>query len=60
MHDNEIAMLAATILGGFIAGERAAVDEKTLKRALDLAFRLKSLVAERQAATVPLPPTTTV
>jgi hypothetical protein len=55
MQENEIAMLAATILGGLIAGERAAVDEKTLKRALDLAYRLKTLVAERQSAAVPVP-----
>ena len=50
MDEKELALLAATILGGVIAGERAAVDEKTLKRSIDLAYRLKTLIAERLAA----------
>jgi hypothetical protein len=50
MDEKEMASLAATILVGIIAGERAAADEKTLKRAVDLAYRLTSVVAERHAA----------
>lgn len=50
MDDKELAVLAATILGGLIAGERISADEKTLKRAIDLAYRMKILIAERLAA----------
>jgi hypothetical protein len=47
MDEKELALLAATILGGIIAGERLSADEKTLKRSIDLAYRLKTLIAER-------------
>jgi hypothetical protein len=50
MDDKELAVLSATILGGLIAGERVSADEKTLKRSIDLAYRLKTLIAERLAA----------
>ncbi len=50
MDEKEIAMLAATIMVGVITGERASADEKTLKRSVDLAYRLKAIVAERQVA----------
>ena len=50
MKEDELTNLAATILGGIIAQERASADERTLKRAIDLAWRLKVLVAERLSA----------
>ncbi len=63
MDENEIAKLSATILAGVIAGERASADEKTLRRAVDLAFRLKAIITEKQATAtltaeppVPKPP----
>jgi len=52
MDDKELSILAATILGGIIAGERASADERTLKRAIELACRLKVLIAERLSSGV--------
>ena len=51
MDDKELAVITAIILGGVIGGERTSADEKTIKRAIDLAYRLKELLEERKALT---------
>lgn len=49
MKEEAILMMAATILAGYISDERATADERTLKRAADLAIRLHEVVLERMA-----------
>ena len=47
MEDKDLAIMAAIILGGIIGGERTSADEKTMKRAIDIAYRLNILLKER-------------
>lgn len=53
MDDRELGIMAAIILGGIVGGERASADEKTIKRSIDIAIRLKSLLQERLKAQPP-------
>jgi hypothetical protein len=56
MDEQRIAMMAATILAGYISDERSSADERTLKRAVDLAYRLNEVVVERLKSKAPLLP----
>ena len=47
MEDKDITMVASIILAGVLAGEGITQDERTVKRAIDLAYRLKTLLNER-------------
>jgi hypothetical protein len=61
MDDKDLGVIAAIILGGIVGGERTSMDEKTIKRSIDIAVRLKFLLQERiqaQADMNPLPPAT--
>lgn len=49
MKEEAILMMSATILAGYISDERSSADERTLKRAADLAIRLHEVVLERMA-----------
>jgi hypothetical protein len=59
MDDRELGIMAAIILGGIVGGERSSADEKTIKRSIDIAVRLKVLLQERiqahAAGTAPPP-----
>ena len=59
MEDKDLGVIAAIILSGIVGGERATMDEKTIKRSIDIAVRLKFLLQERlqaQANINPPPP----
>lgn len=57
MEDKDLGIIAAIILSGIVGGERATMDEKTIKRSIDIAVRLKLLLQERlQAQTNSTPP----
>ena len=47
MEDKDLGIIAAIILSGIVGGERTSADEKTLKRSIDIAIRLKLLLQER-------------
>jgi hypothetical protein len=47
MEDKDLGIIAAIILSGIVGGERATMDEKTIKRSIDIAIRLKILLQER-------------
>ena len=59
MEDKDLGIIAAIILSGIVGGERATMDEKTIKRSIDIAIRLKILLLERiqtQTKLKPPPP----
>jgi len=47
MEDKDLGIIAAIVLSGIVGGERATMDEKTIKRSIDIAVRLKFLLQER-------------
>jgi len=59
MQDKDLGIIAAIILSGIVGGERATMDEKTIKRSIDIAIRLKILLQERlqvETSSNPSPP----
>jgi hypothetical protein len=61
MEDKDLGIIAAIILSGIVGGERTSADEKTIKRSIDIAIRLKFLLQERlqtQSNSAPPPPIT--
>ena len=63
MEDKDLGIIAAIILSGIVGGERATMDEKTIKRSIDIAVRMKFLLQERLQAHTdikPPPPITPV
>jgi len=61
MEDRDSGIIAAIILSGIVGGERATMDEKTIKRSIDIAVRLKFLLQERlqDQANIKAPPPVT-
>lgn len=47
MEDKDLGIIAAIILSGIVGGERTSADEKTIKRSVDIAIRLKAVLQER-------------
>jgi hypothetical protein len=47
MEDKDITIAAAIILAGILSGEGVTQDDRTLKRAIDLAYQLKVLLNDR-------------
>jgi hypothetical protein len=47
MDDRDLGIISAIILSGIVGGERTSADEKTIKRSIDIAIRLKILLQER-------------
>jgi len=54
MENTDLGIISAIILSGIVGGERLSADEKTIKRSIDIAIRLKALIQERlQAKDIP-------
>jgi hypothetical protein len=56
VEDKDLGIIAAIILSGIVGGERTSADEKTIKRSIDIAIRLKFLLQERLQTHTPLNP----
>ena len=56
MEDKDLGIIAAIILSGIVGGERTSADEKTIKRSIDIAIRLKFLLQERIQAKLDINP----
>ena len=50
MNDKELKTTAAILLAGMIAGEGTTNDERSVKRAIDLAYKLMNAIAEKQTS----------
>jgi hypothetical protein len=50
MENDDLGIISAIILSGIVGGERMSADEKTIKRSIDIAIRLKFLLRERLQA----------
>ena len=54
MEERDFAVITAIILAGIVGGERTSADEKTIKRSIDLAVRLRTLLLERAKGPAPV------